>query len=67
LGIPSILKGVCSVKPFTIKEIMQMGLSKYNGYLGILLMTETEIQSGIKEKTGQEVPIEEIQPLKYLL
>lgn len=44
-----------------------MGLSKYNGYLGILLMTETEIQSGIKEKTGQEVPIEEIQPLKYLL
>lgn len=67
LGIPSILNGVCLIKPFTIKEIMQMGLSKYNGYLGILLMTETEIQSGIKEKTGQEVPIEEIQPLKYLL
>lgn len=67
LGIPSTLDNICSIKPFTIKEIVSMGTSKYNGYLGILLMTETEIQEGIKEKTGQEVPIEEIQPLQYLL
>lgn len=67
LGIPSVLDGVCLIKPFTIKEIVQMGTSIYNGRLSLLILTETDIQEIIKEKVGQEVPIDEIHPLKYLL
>jgi hypothetical protein len=44
-----------------------MGVNNYNGKLGLLLLTETQIVNIIKEKTGQEVPIEEIEPLSYLL
>lgn len=67
LGLPSKLDKICTIKPFTIEEIVKMGTTKYNGYLGILLMNETEIYNGIKEKTGQEISIEDIEPLKYLL
>ena len=67
LGVPSILNNVCSVKPFTIEEIVKMGTSKFNSYLSLLLLTETDIVELIKEKTGEEIPIEEVQPLKYLL
>jgi hypothetical protein len=44
-----------------------MGVNNYNGKLGLLLLTETQIVAIIKEKTGKEVPIEEIEPLSYLL
>lgn len=67
LGFPSQLDGVCSIKPFTMEEIVKMGTSKYNGYLGLLLLTETDIAEIIKEKVGQDIPVDEIQPLKYLI
>jgi hypothetical protein len=35
--------------------------------LSLLLLTEVEIVNLIKEKTGDEVPIEEVNPLVYLL
>ena len=44
-----------------------MGSVKYNGSLGILLLTEVEIAKLIKEKTNEDVPIEDIHPLTYLL
>lgn len=67
LGCPSELPGVCKIYPKTMKEIIGMGVSKYNGILGILLLTEAQIVELIKEKTGKDFPIEQIEPLSYLL
>ena len=66
-GKPSQLPGVCLVYPLTISEIMSMGRSTYQGYLGTLLLSETDISALIKEKTGKEPQIELIDPLAYLL
>lgn len=44
-----------------------MGRLTYEGSLGTLLLTETDIVELVKEKTGQEIPIEEVDPLTYLL
>lgn len=66
-GKPSQLPGVCLVYPLTISEIMAMGRNTYQGYLGTLLLSETDISALIKEKTGEESPIESINPLTYLL
>ena len=66
-GYPSILPNVCEVYPCTMGEILQKGIIRYNGLLGLLLLTETDIAQNIKEKTGEEVPIEKIEPLSYLL
>lgn len=65
--VPSTFGNICKVYPFTIREIVEMGTSLYNGRLGLLLLTETEIINIIKEKTGEEVPIEGIHPLEYLI
>lgn len=64
---PSKLANICSIYPLTMGEIIEMGVTKYNGQLGILLLTETEISEIIKTKTGKEIPIEEINPLEYLI
>lgn len=66
-GNGSILPGVCKVIPLTMGEILRIGMDTYNNKLGILLLTEVDIMKIIKEKTGQNIPIEEIQPLSYLL
>lgn len=57
---------VCKVYPYSIKEIVEMGTSIYNRRLGLLLLTEDDIASIIKEKTGSDVT-EAINPLEYLL
>lgn len=44
-----------------------MGINVYNRKLGLLLLTEVEIAQMIKEKINQEVPLEEIDPLGYLI
>lgn len=67
VGAPSILNGVCKVVPMTMYDIIAMGTNNYNAKLGLLLLTETDIAKIIKEKTGQELNIEEIYPLSYLL
>lgn len=67
MGCPSELKGVCKIYPKTMKEIISIGVTKYNGMLGLLLLTETEIVDIIKEKTGKKIPVEEIEPLSYLM
>lgn len=67
LGSPSNLKNICKVYPLKIKNIIEMGYSEYSRRLGTLLLTEIEIQKIIKEKIGEEIPLEEIEPLEYLL
>ena len=67
MGVPSTLNGVCKIYPFTMREILEMGIVEYNTRLGILLLTEVEISNIIKEKTGEEVPPDKIHPLSYLL
>lgn len=67
MGKPSRFGNICKVYPLKMSEIIEMGVNTYNGKLGLLLLTETQIVEIIKEKTGQEVPIEEVDPLKYLL
>lgn len=67
LGIPSILNKVCKVYPKTMHEIVEMGINNYQTKLEILLLTEIEICSLIKNKTGEEIPPDQIRPLSYLL
>lgn len=67
VGAPSQLPGVCKVRPLTLLEIITMGTNIYNSRLGLLLLTEVDIAKIIKDKTGQEPNIEEIQTLPYLL
>ena len=67
IGVPSVLPGVCKVYPLSMKEIIEMGTTNYNGKLGLLLLTETKIVELIKEKTQQDIPIEEVEPLSYLI
>ena len=44
-----------------------MGITSYSGKLGILLLSEADISELIKTKTGKEIPINEINPLQYLI
>ena len=67
LGLPSSLDNICKVYPLKIPEIVEMGTITYNGKLGLLLLTEVDIVNIIKEKTGEEIPIEDIHPLEYLI
>lgn len=64
---PSSLDNIAKVYPLTMKEILTMGQMKYNKMLGLLLLTEVEIQNLIKEKIKEEIPIEQIYPLTFLL
>ena len=66
-GVPTELQGICKIYPLTMKEILEIGYSKYIGYLGLLLLDEIKIADIVKEKTGQELSVEQINPLTYLL
>lgn len=65
--IPSVLEKTCRVYPLSIEEILMMGQRRYNSLLGLLLLTEIDIVRLIKDKTGEDYPIEKIQPLNYLI
>lgn len=67
LCLPSLLSPVCNIYPLSIKEIVGIGLNRYNNLLGILLLTEVEIAEIVKEKMKIDIPLEEIRPLKYLI
>lgn len=67
IGKPSLLPNVCRVYPFTIEEILEMGLINYNILLSLLLLTETDIAKVIKEKTGEDPDVSQIRPLEYIL
>lgn len=67
LGVASDLNGICKVKPLTIKEIYSIGVKNYYSKLGMLLLNESNIQAILKEQTGKTVPLEQINPLNYLL
>lgn len=67
VGAPSPFYDICEIYPYTVAQVVKMGNTKYNSYLGLLILDENEIAEGIKEKTGEEVPIEQIHPLEYLL
>ena len=64
---PSSLGKVCKVYPMPVGQIVEMGQSKYKQLLNMLLLDEIEIAKIIKEKIGEDVPLEEIEPLSYLL
>lgn len=66
-GKPSILPGVCKIYPLTCGQIVEIGDTIYRGRLGTLLLTETEIAKIIKDKTGEDKPLEDIDPLSYIL
>lgn len=69
-NVPSQLydnKFICNIYPYSINDIVKMGSYNYHQKVALLLLTETDILGIIKEKTGKEVPIEDIHPLEYLL
>lgn len=65
-GYPSQLKGVCDIYPSMMRDYLKNTI-QFSGRLGILLLTETDIANLIKEKSGKDVPSEEIHVLDYLL
>ena len=67
VGAPSSFLNICKVYPLTLYEIIEMGSSSYNAKLGLLLLNEISIAEIIKEKTGEDIAVETIQPLSYLL
>lgn len=67
MGCGSPLLEVCKIYPLTIKEIIELGYSTYKTYLSTLLLDEVAISQHIKEKTGEDVSPEKIDPLTYLL
>lgn len=65
---PSTFGQIGKVYPYTMNEIIEMGSTKYNGLLGILLLSENDIMRIIKEKTGEEPSPEDVPtPLDYLI
>lgn len=66
-GEPSQLSGTCYIYPLLCRDIIKMGESEYNRRLGVLLLDEHQIAKIIKEKTGTDVPLEQIDVLAYLL
>ena len=67
MGCGSPLLEVCKIYPLTIKEIIELGYSTYKTYLSTLLLDEVAISQHIKEKTGENISPEKIDPLTYLL
>lgn len=67
IGAPSKIENVGYVYPKTIKEILTMGIIEYNRKLNLLLLTEIDIQKILKEKAEQEIPLEDIHVLEYLI
>lgn len=66
-GVPSWLSGVCQVYPGMISEMLEMGSDKYSARLGMLLLTEAEIEKIIVEKGGKPENFGDLHPLTYLL
>ena len=66
-GYSSKLGDICEVYPLKMGEIIKMGISKYNKMVSTLTLTEADIVNLIKEKTGEEIPIENINVFQYLL
>ena len=46
LGKPSTLPNICKVYPLTIGEIISIGSHQYNGWLGLVLLTEVDWSYG---------------------
>lgn len=65
-GKPSKFQNICKIYPLKIPEITEMGIDEYYEQLGLLLLTDFEIQE-ILEKKGVKKNIEELEPLTYLL
>lgn len=66
-GVPSRLPNVCDVYPGMMKDILQMGSNTYWKHLGLLLLTDSEIDKIITEKVGNDSSLKGITPLAYLL
>lgn len=49
-GAAISLEGVCMVQPLKIKEIIGIGQERYNSYLNMLTMTESDIEFYLEEK-----------------
>ncbi len=50
-----------------MKDMLEMGSDTYSAKLGLLLLTETDVQKIVKDKGGDLKEIENIHPLSYLL
>lgn len=64
---PAALDKLALVYPRTVKDIITMGYSIYMEQLGLLTLDSIKISEIIKEKTGEEVSPDLINPLEYLL
>lgn len=51
----------------SVGDIVEMGQNRYKQLLYTLLLDEVEIADLLKTKLGQTVPVEEIDPLQYLI
>lgn len=66
-GVPTRLSNVCDVYPLSMREVVRMDPTDYLKRVGLLTLTESDIVSMIKEKTGKTIEIEKVHILEYLL
>lgn len=66
-GLPSKLPGICDVYPGMMADMLAMGSNTYSAKLGLLLITDTDIQKIVKDKGGDYEAIKNLSPLAYLL
>lgn len=66
-GNPSRLPGVCDVYPGMMKDMLAMGRDTYSKRLGLLLLTDNDIEKTVKEKGQDYDQIASLSPLAYLL
>lgn len=66
-GKPSWLPGICQVYPGMMNDMLEMGSDKYSQRLGMLLLTESEIEKIVRDKGIDPAQLGDIHPLVYLL
>ena len=66
-GYPSRLSNVCLVYPGMMRDMLQMGRDIYEQNLGLLLLTQQDVERIIREKGSNPQDFGDTHPLTYLL
>lgn len=66
--VSSQFKNICTVRPFTVRQYLEMNPITYSNYLGLLLINKKEIKQMIENKLKTKIEDDsEIKPLSFLL
>ena len=66
-GYPSLLPGVCRVRPLLVGEMLEMGSDEYSKRVNLLTLTTADVEKLIEKQGGDPSKFEDLNPLSYLL